>query len=438
MEEPPSAYSKQSEYPVHPVCIDSFIQLSGFPIGQMQLVNDTNFIPAAIKSVVIPARSRMPSKECMLIAEAQHVGSTRKRGSRFSSSSLCDLADGTPVMQMNGLRADPISARQDPSEHIQNTHTDAPRTTWELLDVTHASGVISSPGKFDLVILKSTALETGDKARIALSNVPAALSEQGKLIFLQPEAGVGTFEHTQQLLEEVGYFHSKDLSPSLGDGSILAEVPGESVSLDKIYLLPIHGDQQWDMLQVIIQKECNILWVTKGGQIAVTDPERAAAPGLLRTIRSEELGLRLIALDVQESTGPQAKTGARKDTDQALDEAKFEPTRGREPQVEDLSEKKTPVCLGVERIGTIGSLQYAELSSSPLPVQEDFIEVEVFAAGINFKDLAVTLGTVSSADTSMLGSEAARIVTRVESGVEKSSLGQRVALMFPGSFANRI
>ncbi|KAI1073750.1 hypothetical protein F5B20DRAFT_586947 [Whalleya microplaca] len=617
MEEPPSAYSKQSQYPVHPVCIDSFIQLSGFPIGQMQLVNDTNFIPAAIESVVIPARSRTPSKECMLIAEAKDVGSTQKRGSRFSSSSLYDPADGTLVMQMNGLRADPISSRQDPSEHvymhfawdadvsltsaeglnahliatsqdedkstpstsarvqkllnlfshqkadievlevslddkdatclwldeadkslagkrngysryhciskgaaamsqIQNTHSDAPRTTWELLDVTHASGVISSPDKFDLAILKSTALETGYKTRVALSNVLAALSKQGKLIFLQPQGGVGTFEHTRQLLEEVGYFHIKDLSPSLGDGSVIAEVPGEGAPLDKIacirfteseaptavldslkdkgWTIESHSNaedltpnsnvlvvdelfqtvtssitsQQWDMLQAIVQKECNILWVSKGGQMAVTDPDRAAAPGLLRTIRSEELGLRLIALDVQESTGPQtvhainqclqllknSETGARKDSefaerggvihtprvvaDQALNEAKFEPIRGREPQVEDLSEKKTPVCLGVERIGTIESLQYAELSSSPLPVREGFIEVEVFAAGVNFKDLAVTLGIVASADTSMLGSEAAGIITRVGNGVEKFSLGQRVALMFPGSFANRI
>ncbi|RYP50633.1 hypothetical protein DL768_003915 [Monosporascus sp. mg162] len=628
MEEPPSAYSKQSQYPVHPVCIDSFIQLSGFPIDQMQLINDTNFIPAGIESVVIPAKSSTPSKECMVVAEAQHLGSSRKQtqGSRFVSGGLYDPADGTLVMQMKGLRFDPISSREDPSEHvymyfawdadvsltsaeglnayllettkdgdsralnghtpsndarvqklldlfshqnpdievlevslddndttclwldivdkplagprnryvryhciaksaaamsqIQEAHSDTPRTTWELLDITQAPDAISSPGKFDLAILKYMDLGNVDKTRMALSNVLATLSEHGKLVILRPQDGMGTLEHTRLILKELGFSRIKDLFPTLRDGTVVAELSGEEsngVQLDnkitcfrftdgegpiplldslknKGWAIESHSNaegltpksnvlvidelyqsvtscitsHQWDMLKAIIQKECNILWVTNGGQMGVTDPDQAATPGLLRTIRSEELGIRLITLDVQESTGHQTvpaidqclrllskpETAARKDSefaekggviytprllaDQGLNEAKYEPVRGREPQVEDLRNKKTPVCLGVERVGTIESLQYAELSSSPSPVQEGYIEVEIFAAGVNFKDLAITLGIVASADTSALGCEAAGIVTQVGSGVDKFIRGQRVAVMFPGSFANRI
>ena len=61
---------------------------------------------------------------------------------------------------------------------------------------------------------------------------------------------------------------------------------------------------QWNMLQAIVRKECNVLWVTKGGQMSVTEPDRAVAPGLLRTLRSEELGIRFITLDVEEPWSP--------------------------------------------------------------------------------------------------------------------------------------
>ena len=79
---------------------------------------------------------------------------------------------------------------------LQEAHKDFPRTTWELLDVTHPSGVISSPEKFDLVILKSSGLESGGKASVALSNVLEAMSEQGKLVVLGSHGGVGTRDDT--------------------------------------------------------------------------------------------------------------------------------------------------------------------------------------------------------------------------------------------------
>lgn len=629
MEYPPSAYSKQSEYPVHPVAMDCLLQLTGYSIAQMQMndLDDINCVPVGIEGIVIPARSKPPSKSCMVRSEAHLLDSSSSQtyGSRYASAGLYDPEDRSLVMQIKWIRFDPISSRAQaehtymhfgwdtdvsltnakglndhlmagdkdgdalaldkqtrPKSHrlqkllgafahqkpdmtvlevnlddndttclyleetdrstrgtrngytryhcilkdvkalsqLQETHKDSPRTTWELLDVTHPSGTISSPEKFDLVILKSSNLGTGGKASVALSNVLAAMSEQGKLVVLGSHGGVGTLDDTRPLLKDLGFSHIKDLSPSLGDVAVMADAPravsrsdtmddkitcirftdGEEPSpvLDSLkdegWTIESHNTtdeltpnsqvlivdelfttvatcitrDQWNMLQVIIQKECNVLWVTKGGQMTVTDPDRAAAPGLLRTLRSEELGIRFITLDVEESTGPQtvqaicqclrllveSQAAARKDSefaerggviytprllaDSALNEAKHEAVNGRKHQVEDLHEKKTPVCLGVERAGTIDSLHYCERSPSPLPIKDGYIEVETYAAGVNFKDLAITLGIVTSNDPFVLGGEAAGIVTRVGSGVDQFAPGQRVVAMFPGSFGNRI
>lgn len=622
MEYPPSGYSKQSQYPVHPVAMDSLLQLTGYSIAQMQMnaLNDINCVPVGIEGIVIPARSKPPAKSCMVrsVAHLLDSSSSQTYGSRYASAGLYDPEDRSLVMQIKRIRFDPISSRGDQSghvymhfgwdadvsltdseglnaylatettdgyaqsntdrvqkllgalshqkpdmavlevnlddndttclwldetarspaglrngyvqyhcisrdamalSHLQETYKDSPRTTWELLDITHPSGTISSPQKFDLVIFKSSNVETESKAPVALSNVFAAMSEQGKLVVLRSQGGMGTFNDTRRLLEVLNFSRIKDLSPSLGEVAVIAEAPHESkfanlekratcirftdgenpdLVLDSLrdrgWTIDSHSTAdnlmpnsnilvvdelfnnvascitsgQWDMLQAIIQKECNILWVTKGGQLTVTNPDQAAASGLLRTVRSEELGIRLITLDVQESTGAQTvhaidqclgllrepRATARTDSefaerraviytprllaDPALNEARHESVDGRRPQIEDLHEKKTPVCLGVERVGTIDSLHYSERSSCPLPIKDGYVEVEIYAAGVNFKDLAITLGIVTSNDPFILGGEAAGIVTRIGSGVDKFTPGQRVVAMFPGSFGNRI
>lgn len=407
---------------------------------------------------------------------------------------------------------------QSLSRH-EETHKDVPRTTWEQLDICDDSSAISTSEKLDLVILKSSHFNNLD---VALSKIVADMEEGGKIVVLGAQDEAKTFHDLKQLLDNVGLSQIKDLSPSLGNLAAVAEVPSAaSASIDmsnkitcfqftdnkesalvleslkergwNIELCANVNDvspnsnilvvdelftnvatciasQQWESLQALIKKECNMLWVTRGGQMNVTDPNRAAAPGLLRTLRSEELGIRLIALDVEESTGPQtpysidqclrsllssqAQEAAKKDSefaerggiiytprllpDAALNEAKHEASGGRKAKVEDLHEKKTPVSLGVERVGTIDSLHYCERSSSLLPVKDGWIELEIYAAGVNFKDLAITLGIVPTSDPFVLGGEAAGIVTRVGDGVQNFTPGQRVVAMLPGSFGNRM
>ncbi|KAH7304434.1 hypothetical protein B0I35DRAFT_414481 [Stachybotrys elegans] len=60
---------------------------------------------------------------------------------------------------------------------------------------------------------------------------------------------------------------------------------------------------QWQLLQDLVDKQCNILWVTSGAQEIVIDPNKAAITGIFRVIRNEEPLLRLINLDVEHLSG---------------------------------------------------------------------------------------------------------------------------------------
>ncbi|KAK8135399.1 PKSKA1 [Apiospora sp. TS-2023a] len=551
-EYPAGAYSKQSEYPVHPVAMDCLLQLTGYSIAQMQMnaLDDINCVPVGIEGIVIPARNgKPPAKSCMVRSvahlldstdslrshlvegdQSEHVymyfgwnadvaltdteglnnylaaaGSPEEKDESHSCTLVQKLLDALAhrrpemaVLEANLDGDDSTSlwldlpskssnsgprsgyskfhcVSKDPKalSQLQETHSEAPRTTWDLVDMAHPSGRIDSTEKFDLVLVKSSDPEmTFSDAPALLSNIVASMSEGSMVVLLNARGKPLGFRDASQALEAAGLCRIKDLSASVGGLAIVATAPragpttATTASADKtITCLRLTDDdgpsdvlaglkgvgwavnktsdadtlaprsnilvldelfttvasritaEQWRTLQTIIRKECNILWVTQGGQMEVTEPDRSAAPGMLRTIRSEELGIRLISLDVESSAaGPRTlyaieqclrllqepHAGIQKDSefverggviytprllpDPALNEAKHEPVNGRKPQiVKSLHEKETPVCLGVERVGTIDSLHYAERSPTPLPIKDGYIEIEIHAAGVNFK-----------------------------------------------------
>jgi hypothetical protein len=64
-----------------------------------------------------------------------------------------------------------------------------------------------------------------------------------------------------------------------------------------------HG---WDLLQGLIQAECDVLWVTCRSQMDVDRPNGSLVHGLFRSITNENPALNLITLDVEKPTGDAA------------------------------------------------------------------------------------------------------------------------------------
>ncbi|KAK5992001.1 Highly reducing polyketide synthase [Cladobotryum mycophilum] len=225
--------------------------------------------------------------------------------------------------------------------------------------------------------------------------------------------------------------------------------------------------EQWNILQALITKESNMLWVTEGGQLKVTNPTKAAAPGFFRVIRAEEPILRLFTLDVESTSGPATISSidsvlqillkaapstqvesefverdgvmhvSRVLPDEGLNEVKLEPLQGTKPQTMSLHDSQSLIRLRAEHIGNIDSLSYGQISEGPVPLRPNHVEVEICAAGVNFKDAAVTIGIVPE-NEHLLGLEGAGIVTRIADDVTNFKVGQRVVVFEKGTFANRI
>jgi hypothetical protein len=130
-------------------------------------------------------------------------------------------------------------------------------------------------------------------------------------------------------------------------------------------------------------------------------------------MRAEDPSLTLLTLDVESSTGDETATAISwvlKDlvnlVPDTLVETEFverggalyisrvRPSEKISPlekkddaglQTLDLHESKTSIKLQCEHVGTLDALRWAEVGSMELPIRDDMVEVEIAAAGLNFK-----------------------------------------------------
>ncbi|KAF9696901.1 hypothetical protein EKO04_005128 [Ascochyta lentis] len=231
------------------------------------------------------------------------------------------------------------------------------------------------------------------------------------------------------------------------------------------------SEEQWSTLQQLVQKECSLLWVTRGSQMEVTTPENSICHGMFRSIRAEVPMMHVTTLDVDPAALEDSATYStaidevlqrvheskasgsnsieeefaerggllyvsRIKRDEMVNRFKDEEDAGCAPLVmRDLHACERPIHLVTERSGDLGALLFVE-SEHADTLDPDDVEVEVHAIGCNSNDLDIAMGTSLEA-SSQLGSEAAGIITRIGTAVDNRHVGQRVAFLRRGCFANR-
>ena len=265
----------------------------------------------------------------------------------------------------------------------------------------------------------------------------------------------------QSLLEDSGWTIMRQSDPSLKptDGSVV-------LVLDELWspVLTQVDENQWEAIKGLVRSGNPLLWVTKGAQGSATNPDAAMIHGLFRVARQEDSSAKLTTLDVQSSASPATcwaiervlgaiRRGDSWETeymerdsllyiprilpDTAVNDFKAAEKEGLEPVIKDFHANEARVQLRAERLGTLQDLTWCETELKEGVVEAGYVEVEVVAAGVNFKDVAITMGIVPD-DEYNLGLECGGVVRRLGADVKKFTPGDRVCLLGAGSFANRI
>ncbi|KAJ5773670.1 hypothetical protein N7457_008566 [Penicillium paradoxum] len=235
-------------------------------------------------------------------------------------------------------------------------------------------------------------------------------------------------------------------------------------------LLPTLSSEHWESLKSLLALNKRVLWVTKGSQGAITSPDKAMIHGLGRTVRAEDPLVQFTTLDVS-GTSIEATVDSvesileqlgrpeifhhvesefierdglihinRIQPDDEVNAVATETFQGSEPITQSLHDSPNMIRLRCERVGTTDSLMYAEVAPYELPLDDNKVEVEVYAAGLNYKDVVITMGIVPE-NEHVLGLEGAGIVRRLGKNVHhvrNLEIGQRVLVFKKGSFSNRV
>ncbi|KAI5786964.1 hypothetical protein DFH27DRAFT_518306 [Peziza echinospora] len=228
-----------------------------------------------------------------------------------------------------------------------------------------------------------------------------------------------------------------------------------------------------DGFKALIAHTPHILWLTLGGLITGTNPLHALIQGTARTITSENSGLKfhLLDFDPSDTLDLPAQTElvwrrwadlcASGDDDACCHEREFAVTRGGVVHVSratgdpalnaDFQRKQMhdgiaptlapydpalPTIVDIEQPGLLDTFFFKPAGgefSRALAAGE--VDVDVCAVGLAMKDVLTALGTF---DTPYFGLEYSGVVRGVGEGVRGVERGDRVVVMYKGSFDSRI
>ncbi|KAK7927597.1 hypothetical protein PG985_004595 [Apiospora marii] len=221
-------------------------------------------------------------------------------------------------------------------------------------------------------------------------------------------------------------------------------------------------DDNWDKLRDVVLGSAGTLWITGGAAMDINEPLKSLMVGLSRAIRNEDAGVLLATLDLEPASSIDVELASDAVLRVALEHSRGEipdgefAARGRcvyVPRVEripnvDSSLRKyeakgdpeptsftgcgRPLKLTIKTPGLLDTFRWIEDELYYEPIPEDWIEIQVKAVGLNFKDVLVALGNLAEYK---LGVDVSGVVTRVGSAVTDLKPGDKVMTASCDTFA---
>ncbi|KAL4954547.1 polyketide synthase [Aspergillus filifer] len=229
------------------------------------------------------------------------------------------------------------------------------------------------------------------------------------------------------------------------------------------------GHKEFIQLREALTKARGVLWVTSGGTMECSNPESGLVTGLFRTLRTENAGIRYATLDLDSTQTPYTFETARTIAqivdctfETSLDSTDLDLEYGYRdgqfyiPRVlpdaaantaltevagklsiteQSFYQEDRPLRMETGTAGLLDTLRFVDDPEYEEPLPADFVEVEPKAFGLNFRDVMIAMGQLNE---TIMGYECAGVISRVGSEVKHLKVGDRVAAMMRGHYANYI
>jgi NADPH:quinone reductase-like Zn-dependent oxidoreductase/malonyl CoA-acyl carrier protein transacylase len=231
-------------------------------------------------------------------------------------------------------------------------------------------------------------------------------------------------------------------------------------------VLPSLDSESFQSMQRMITSAAGIIWAIKGAYAASTNPDTQMVVGMARSVRSETL-LRFVTLDF--GTSPQLSSSAIAQKVAEVFEKTFassSPSVGLDmeyqerngellvprvvddadmnkfvhqethvssaPDMQPFAQPGRPLKIAIETPGALDTLYFVDDLAVGTTLLEFEVEVEVKATSMNFKDIMISMGQLSS---KYIGVECAGVISAVGSKVTNVAVGDRVCAMSEGAYS---
>lgn len=235
-------------------------------------------------------------------------------------------------------------------------------------------------------------------------------------------------------------------------------------------ILEACSSAQWAFIQKLLTSAKSVLWVTRGGALESKTPQASLITGLARTARSDNHGIRLVTLDIDSHQGSPEDTinvianvfnsALTRSKDNFPDDLEYVERDGRvyiprvvrddkldkhlkdstsmpEHEFQPFFQDGRALRLEVGTPGLLDSMYFVEDESIHLPPKEDELKIEFRAAGINFRDIMVSLGQLG--ESVVMEGEYSGVVTEVGSNaVDRFNIGDRICCFNGTAYASHV
>lgn len=235
-------------------------------------------------------------------------------------------------------------------------------------------------------------------------------------------------------------------------------------------ILKAPSQAQFDAFKNICTTSNGVLWITQGGVLDCDNVEMSLSTGLLRTIRMEYRGKRLVSLDLDPKAQlwtPESLVPIRNvftqtfgDSDEAsshdyefaerngiVSVLRLHKDRAMQASVfpdesqlqvattEEFTQPGRPLRLTIGTPGLLDTLAWGDDPDAAGDLDADTVEIEVKAFGQNFRDVLVAMGQL---DSHIWGIECSGIISRVGANAKAEGYepGNRVMALLRGYYGN--
>lgn len=443
----PASISDFSKYSIHPALLDACFQLLGATVpGAGELVREDNiiYVPVAIQ--------RLQVLDCIENAVYCHIQLRPMEGSN-SKTLTGDLKifneEGRVVADIQGLLLQQIS--RSALERVRHTDVDQWLYTMEWVEQPLFSTLREKQEKSNWLVF---AEENGVSERL----VDELQSHDGNCFLVSKGKEFERLgsrhwkidptepEHFKQLLEEIASQSQQRLDEVLFLWRDLENLTDQT-DLDAVHSAL---ERTCGSLLYLVQALANLedakprlCLVTYGAQdvrhVSVVNPLSTALWGLGNVIALEQPDLNCIRIDLDPSD--LTRVNLFDEICNSTDEDQIAYSNGqrfaarltRADHLLNSISTNEPVVLQIPETGMLENLKLQPAVRRAVGANE--LEVEVYATGLNFRDVLTVLNMYPGA-TGILGNECTGKVTAVGKDVTKFRVGDEVIALVANSFAS--